>query len=122
MKVELKWKNSINETIKKVIPIKNTAMFMAMTWHKLYTPWIPFGDSGELASNVTYLNESLDIVPIGVIRHNVPYAHRQYEGVNHKFRNRPHPLATHHWDKAAIEAGKYEAFKRSVERYIKGGG
>lgn len=47
--------------------------FAATEWHRLYSPYVPVGDSGNLRDQV-------DIRP-KEITHTVPYAHYQYEGI-----------------------------------------
>lgn len=46
--------------------------YVAVQWHKQYTPYVPFGETGLLRSQVTFAPKE--------ITHTVPYAHYQYEG------------------------------------------
>ena len=65
--------------------------FAAGEWHGLYTPYVPM-DSGDLFKIVNIKPKEIE--------HNVPYAHRVYEG-DFNFRKDNHPKASRRWDEAA---------------------
>lgn len=72
-------------------------------------PFVPM-QTGALLDNTT--------VDETGITYNSPYAKRLYEGEGFNFSKEKHPLATAHWDKAAM-ASKGEEIERSVERILK---
>ena len=47
--------------------------FAASEWHRLYSPYVPSGDSGNLCNQV--------VIRPKEIEHTAPYAHYQYEGI-----------------------------------------
>lgn len=47
--------------------------FAASEWHRLYSPYVPLGDSGNLRDQV--------VIKPKEIEHTAPYAHYQYEGI-----------------------------------------
>lgn len=57
----------------KVMNDKAFWAFAASEWHRLYSPYVPSGDSGKLRDQV--------VITPGEIEHTVPYAHYQYEGI-----------------------------------------
>lgn len=85
-------------------------LFLAHEWKRLINPYTPHRE-GNLENNVTY-------EPF-LIHYNSPYAHYQYNGVNFNFFKEINPLATHHWDKAAEEAGQKEKLITAANRYLR---
>ena len=102
----------------KVMQDKAFWTFAASEWHRLYSPYVPSGDSGNLRDQV--------VITPGEIEHTVPYAHYQYEGLVYGpnypisengrivgYFSPPHkkptgaklkysnPKASAHWDQAA---------------------
>lgn len=118
MRIDFRLNGTAQAIADRAVNKERTSLAMAVEWHRLYYPFIPFGDTEELASNVEYIYEDGK----GKIHHKVPYAHKQYEGETHKFKKDKHPLATAKWDVAAENAGKKEALVRFTEKLIKGGG
>lgn len=85
--------------------------FAAVTWHKLYSPYVPF-DTGKLQNTVQ--------IDAWQITHVVPYARYVYNG-HFNFRKHMHPLATREWDKAA-EPSKKPDLENAMQAYIDRGG
>jgi hypothetical protein len=117
-KVDFSWerppKSIIND---KVLRNGATLKFAAVTWHKLYDPFVPM-DTGLLAHDaIDYLVEG----DAGIIHHKAPYASRIYYGEGYRFSKEKHPLASAQWDKAAIAAGKDKDLMESVQNYINRG-
>jgi len=117
--VAFKWNNPVNRIIaEKVLRSNRTLLFMASSWHRLFTKFVP-RDTGLLA---------LDGVDIyveggkGVIHHKAPYAARVYYGTHLRFRTDKHPLASALWDRAAVGAGLKDVLIRDVQAFINRGG
>lgn len=72
-------------------------------------PYVPM-QTGALMDNTT--------VDETGITYNSPYAKRQYEGDDFNFSKEKHPLATAHWDKAAM-ASKGEEIRKNAGRILK---
>lgn len=115
MGIEFKW-NKPPAQIASAIISDDVKKFAAAEWHRLYTPFVPMGDTGQLANNVVYIAEG----SMGVIHHVVPYARYQYNGEGFTFRRDKHPLASAGWDKAAEAAGKKPELVQSLQGYIGG--
>ena len=115
-KFEFKWNKPIAAVVKEATGGTKTLLFMAATWHRLYTPWVPM-QSGALSSIVEYLVEGNK----GIILHKVPYANRQFNGGGFNFRRDKHPLAQAQWDNGAISAGKGAVLARDTEAFIRRG-
>lgn len=107
--------NKSPQNIAKRILSPAVKLYAATTWHKLYYPFIPFGDTGQLSSNVAFSVEGNS----GIITHKVVYARRIYFGRSFKFRRDKHALASALFDQAARAAGKGEALAKSVEAFVK---
>lgn len=82
--------------------------FAANTWYKLCEPWTPF-DTGTLLDEV--LIEPKRIFYI------MNYAIYVYHGDRMHFQTLHHPLATHHWDKAA-EPTQMPKLLQAMQGYI----
>lgn len=113
MNVSFKWDKPPAAIANRIIS-PDVKLFAAATWHKLYSPFVPMGDTGQLMSNVAYLMEG----SMGVVHHTVPYAHYQYNGQGFNFRQDKHSLASAMWDQAARAAGKGEELAKGIEAYI----
>lgn len=112
------WNRPVSQIITDVTGGDKTLKFMAVTWHRLYDPWVPM-DTGTLAHDaIEYSVESGK----GVIRHKAPYAGRTYRGENMKFHKDKHPLAQAYWDEGAKQAGRAESLASETETFIKRGG
>ena len=77
--------------------------------HAYCSPYVPM-DSGMLDQNV-------DITP-EFVHYKQPYARRQWEGKGIKHSTDHHPLATSHWEVAAMAAHKGDLCK-DIEDYLK---
>ena len=115
-KVEFKW-NSSPEQIAGRIVSDDVKVFAASTWHKLYEPFVPNRTNNLANDEVSYLAEGT----MGVIEHYAPYARYQYYG-NFNHAGGKNPLATSHWDQAALAAGKGEALAKAIQGYMSAGG
>jgi len=90
-------------------------LFLATTWHRLYTPFVPM-DTGFLAiDGVSVFADGSR----GIIEHAGPYARRQYHGTHHNFSQDKHQLASARWDEAAKSAGKADDLVRDMKAYVK---
>lgn len=86
--------------------------FAATEWHRLYTPYVPRGDSGNLT-------DSVSITP-GQIEHTQPYARYQYYGEGFHFRRDLHPMASAKWDQKA-EAIQGPKLISTLQAYVNAG-
>lgn len=79
--------------------------------HAYCSPYVPM-DSGAL-------DQTVDITP-DYVHYKSPYAHFQWEGTerNLKYSIDKHPLATSHWERAAMTA-KGDRLAEDIETYIK---
>lgn len=113
----VKWKKPISRVISQDAGInRRTMLFAATQWHRLYYDFVPMR-TGVLALNVAYTATEKK----AKIRHKAIYARRLYEN-RYRFSKSKHPLATHHWDKAAIAAGKRAVLAKDIKAYIKRSG
>ena len=116
-KVTFGWNRPVEQIIRDATGGDKTALFMAETWHRLYSPFVPM-DTGTLdVKQTTHSAEN----GVGIISHNAPYAHRLYNGNGYSFRKTEHPLATSHWDEAAKQAGKGKQLAAETQAFIRGG-
>lgn len=76
--------------------------------HAYCSPYVPM-DSGAL-------DQTVDITP-DYVHYKSPYAHFQWER-NLKYSIDKHPLATSHWERAAMTA-KGDRLAEDIETYIK---
>jgi hypothetical protein len=83
VKTEFKWNRPPKQIIDdKVLRNGATLKFMAVTWHKLYYPFVP-KRTGALVDTVEY---SVNLEKqTGIIHHKAPYARRQYHGKGFNF-------------------------------------
>lgn len=113
--MEIKFNCNINpdKIAKKITENKEFWTLAHMEWWRLYKDYVPF-QSGNLMRNVTVSETG--------IKHNEPYAHRQYEGDNFNFYRgeQGHPLASARWDKAA-KPTQFPKLIRTLNGYIKSG-
>ena len=113
--IEIKWNKPIPQIVKETMGGDATLKFMATTWHRLYTPFVPM-QTGTLALDaVTYSVEDGK----GVITHTPPYARKMYNGVGFNFRTDRHSLAQAKWDQGAKQAGKAAQLARETQAYIR---
>lgn len=84
--------------------------YVAGEWHRLYTPYVP------MVTGMLY--DTKHIQPKR-ITHTQPYAHYQYTRVLNHDKSK-HPLATDHWDLAAIPT-QQPKLCRAAQRYIDSG-
>lgn len=71
-------------------------------------PYVPFRD-GVLSQNVNITKD--------YIHYKAPYAHRVWEGNGMHFSTDHHPLATSHWEQAAM-AAKGDQLADDITAYI----
>lgn len=112
--VRIEFGKAIPQIVEDALGGEDTLLYAAMTWHRLYSPFVPMRQ-GWLDDMAEYGYEG----DHGTITHVSPYAHRQYHGEGFNFSKERHPLASAHWDDAAIAAGKGEDLAHDVEAYIK---
>ena len=77
--------------------------------HAYCSPYVPM-DTGML-------DQTVDITP-KYVHYKVPYANRVHVGENMNFSKDKHPLATSHWEKAAMTA-KGQQLADEITAYIK---
>lgn len=80
---------------------KKTEMYNI--FYRYMFQYIPYGDSGNLSTNVT-INE------LGILFEEL-YARYQYEGENFNFRDDTHPLASARWSEVAWSSHKKSILK-----------
>ena len=108
--VKLTWNG---DPVREIVS-NNMLKHAAETWHKLYTPFVPM-DTGNLYSNVAFSAEG----DSGVITHKAEYSPYVYQGDHMNFRRDKHPLASAHWNEAAISAGKRDELAAEVQNWLK---
>lgn len=77
--------------------------------HAYCDPYVPM-DTGALSQTVNITED--------YVHYKVPYAHRVHEGNGMHFSTDKHPLATSHWEKAAMTA-KGQQLADDIAAYIK---
>lgn len=77
--------------------------------HAYCSPYVPM-DTG-------YLDQTVDITP-DYVHYKAPYAHKMWDGDGMHFSTDNHPLATAHWEKAAMTA-KGQQLADEITAYIK---
>ena len=91
-------------------------LYAAQQWKKLINPYTP-RDTGQL-------EETAKIKPWIIIydpsnpKNGYHYARKVYYGVGLQFQTTNNPYATHHWDKAAEQAGKKTDLYRELNAYL----
>ena len=85
-------------------------LFASEAMFRLMTDFVPM-DEGALAGTVDR--------SVNGVHYKVPYARRQYNGINFHFNHDPnkHPLATAKWDKAML-ASRGDKLTREIQNYI----
>lgn len=83
-------------------------LFASNTLYKLCNDFVPM-DSGALSQNVEVTKE--------FVKYKSPYARRMYTGERFNFSAEKHPLATAHWDKAAMLSRRPNLVK-SIQAYL----
>lgn len=103
-------------------------LFANNTLYKLCNDFVPM-DSGALASTVSALPKNTrlsnqQVLEMGetsitaeCIQYKAPYARRMYMGERFNFSIGEHPLATAHWDKAAMLSRRPNLVK-SIQAYL----
>lgn len=136
-RVDFEWKKKPDKIVKEIIN-DDLHLFMANEMKRFMDPYVP-AQNLVLAQNVSIYTER----EVGVVEYRSPYAHYQYAGELYvssktgspwasegeykvptgesleysKFR---HPLATSHWDKAAVTA-RGDDLTRAMQNYVKRG-
>ena len=80
-------------------------LFISHEWKRLINPFTP-RRYGNLERNVVYRPFEIE--------YKSPYANKMYEGTEFNFRKEFNPHATHHWDKAAEQAGQKQKLLYSI--------
>ena len=101
---------NIDRLVKKVHSDK-LGIYAASSWHRLYSPYVPF-DSGMLQNTVR--------ISPWEVQHTVPYAYKMYNG-RFNFKRDKHPRASRKWDKAAAPTQKPKLV-RELQAFIDRGG
>lgn len=111
--INFRWYQPIPTVIRDVGVNKNLMLFAAKEWHRLYFPFTPYRE-GFLAEDVRYdATESK-----AFIYHIVPYSGKMYHNPHFNFNRARHTLASAYWDRAALSAGKGDALRRAVQKYL----
>lgn len=110
------WNTSAKDVAKRVTGGQPALLAMARLWHGCYRPFVPMrqGGLGGLVE-ITADDEA------GRITHTQPYAQALYNGEKSDFSRDKHPLASAHWDQAAIAAGKGAELAKAVQALLKKG-
>ena len=118
--INFKWTTPPAQIIRDRIANEETLLFMATTWHRLYTPFVPMETGLAAHDSVRYETDITNSA--GIIVHQAHYSIFIYGGktwgTEMQFSREKHPLASAHWDKAAKAAGRNRDFTRDVEAYI----
>lgn len=75
---------------------------------KTIDPWVPYLNNP--------LSTTLEITP-EYVKYIVPYAHRQYTGIDFKHTTEHHPLASAQWDKVAMQT-QLDSFTEEVKKIL----
>lgn len=96
---------SINEP-KIINKVTNDSLGLnvAKEWKELISPYTP-RDTGRLEETAKLSPWTITYAPANQYNGFV-YASKVYNGVDLNFQKTHNPYATHHWDKAAEQAGK----------------
>lgn len=89
------------ETFRRIFG-EGTMTYVHTRLHAYMSPYVPM-ETGML-------DETVDITP-KCVHYKVVYAHRQWDGKNFHFSKDQHPLATAHWEEAAMAAKKDDLCK-----------
>lgn len=90
---------------------------MAQAAYRIMIPWVPM-DTGMLYQTVNITSDD----EAGYIEYKQPYAEKMFEGINpdtgrpYHYSTDNHPLATSHWDEAAMIA-KGDELTKEVSAY-----
>lgn len=91
-------------------------LYAAQEWKKLINPYTP-RDTGRLEETASVQPWTIIYNPSDPItgKH---YARKVYYGVGLNFQTTTNPYATHHWDKAAEQAGQKDKLYRELNAYL----
>lgn len=89
--------------IKNKVTNNNFGLIAATEWKKLINPYTP-RDTGQTEETAVVTPWTITYNPVG--DNDYHYAGKIYYGIGLNFQKTHNPYATHHWDKAAEQAGK----------------
>ncbi len=89
--------------------------YIASEWKKLINPYTPH-DTGKMenTAKITPWHIEYDSKSIG----GYPYPRRVYYDESLNFQTNYNPYATHHWDRAAEQAGQKETLYKQINAYL----
>lgn len=90
--------------------------FVATEWKKLINPYTPY-DTGRTQNTAEISPWHIRYNPVDPEK-GTHYAQKIYYGENIKFKKIHNPYATHHWDRAAEQAGQKETLYKKVNEYL----
>lgn len=91
-------------------------LYAAQQWKKLINPYTP-RDTGRLEETALIQPWTIIYDPSNP-KNGYHYAHKVYYGVGLQFQTTNNPYATHHWDKAAEQAGKKTDLYKELNAYL----
>lgn len=94
----------------------NFGLYAAEQWKKLISPYTP-RDTGKLEDTAQIQPWEIIYDPINP-QNGYHYARKVYYGIGLNFQTTNNPYATHHWDKAAEQAGKKTDLYRELNTYL----
>lgn len=121
----MKFKVSVKEIrldedrIKRKVTNDRFGMKAATEWKKLIGPYTP-RDTGRLEETATVSPFTIRYAPANPLNGYV-YSAKVYYGVGLNFQKTHNPYATHHWDKAAEQAGKKTDLYRELNSELRSG-
>lgn len=117
IKISVKSINVSEDDILRKVKNDSFGLKAATEWKSLIGPFTP-RDTGRTEDEavVTPWTIKYDPVDPETGKH---YAHGIYYGVQYRFQKKNNPYATHHWDKAAEQAGKKTELYQALNDYLK---
>ena len=117
MRVEatFKWERPLDKIGRDITDNERLLTFGANEFRKIMDPFVPM-DTGTLAREVQVGAQD----GAGYVEYTAPYAKPNYEGwpdEKRQFSKEKHPLATHHWDKAAL-AVRGKDLENAMQNFI----
>lgn len=94
----------------------NFGLYVAKEWKKLINPYTP-RDTGRTQETAVVSPWTIVYNPVDPIT-GKKYAIKIYYGVDIRFKKIHNPFATHHWDKAAEQAGKKTDLYRELNAHL----
>lgn len=91
-------------------------LYAAKQWKNLISPYTP-RDTGQLEDTAQVQPWIIIYDPVNP-KNGYHYAQKVYYGVDLNFQTTNNPYATHHWDKAAEQAGKKADLYRELNAYL----